>query len=890
MSPHRLLRWLKDVLARPRVERELEAELDFHLQTRADQLEAQGLVRAEALRRARIELGMLELHRDDVRAARGLRWVELLLGDLRYAMRGLRRSPLYATTAILVLALPLTAALLLHALYAAYAYESPPIERLEHWIQIQGESREARVYSRFRADEADALVAAPPAALADLYSVRHFSQPMLGGQLQRGMGAAVSADYFQQIGIGARIGRVFEGDRDDSMGVVLSEAGWDQLFDRAPEVVGRSLDIGGQTFAVIGVADRGFNGSHAIAHLVFLRQSDYRALFAGPAEDTELFYEIGGFLARDADPALAEQQLQARLEAFARLRSPDLELARLRVSRSEGRLNAGDREEMILASLPAAIAIILMLLVASANLANLVLARFSARAGELGVRAALGASRLRLLLQLWLECGLLGLGAAVIALGLGALLLAPLHRHVFGLIAEMGIRLIEVQLSVHSLLPVLALALLCTLAFGLLPALVVTRRSRGSGGAQQLGQSLRGGPASRLRAGLMVTQVAASCFLLVIAGLIAANARRALETPLGYAPERLVGLRAGSAPERLLQRLQALPEVEGIGASSQMPLMGEAPRLAVRSDAGDGSARSLAAQVRPVDAGWLRLLGLSPLRGRLLGTHEDSRSAVALVSRSTAERLWPGADPLGRSLELIHDPEVPPPFGEASKQPDASALPSRRVEVVGVVPDIATGFLFGGGDGPVVYVPGRIGEAALGSLLLRLRDTRPETQAAVFRACSALAPLEDCAPMPLTEALRIQRLPVLVAARVATGLGAVALLITCLGLYGLVAYGVQQRRRELGLRLALGASRARVIGTVMRDARRQIALGLVIGLPLAFALSRVLASLTDRITSFDAIAFVAVPLLLALLAALAAYLPARASARIDPAESLRAEG
>jgi hypothetical protein len=217
-------------------------------------------------------------------------------------------------------------------------------------------------------------------------------------------------------------------------------------------------------------------------------------------------------------------------------------------------------------------------------------------------------------------------------------------------------------------------------------------------------------------------------------------------------------------------------------------------------------------------------------------------------------------------------------------------LPSRRVEVVGVVPDIATGFLFGGGDGPVVYVPGRIGEAALGSLLLRLRDTRPETRAAVFRACSALAPHEDCAPMPLTEALRIQRLPVLVAAQVATGLGAVALLITCLGLYGLVAYGVQQRRRELGLRLALGASRARVIGTVMRDARRQIALGLVIGLPLAFALSRVLASLTDRITSFDAIAFVGVPLLLALLAALAAYLPARASARIDPAESLRAEG
>lgn len=890
MSPRRLLRWVHDVLARRRIEDELDAELDFHLQTRADQLEAQGLDRAEALRRARIELGMLELHRDDVRAARGLRWVELLLGDLRYALRGLRRSPLYALTAMLVLALPLTAALLLHALYAVYAYESPPLERLDRWVQLQGESREAKVYSRFRANEADALVAAPPAAFADLYSVRHFSQPLLGGQLQRGMGAAVSADYFQQLGIGARIGRVFARDRNDAMGVVLSEAGWDQLFDRAPDVVGRSLDIGGQSFAVIGVADRGFNGSHPIAQLVFLRQSDYRALFAGPAEDSELFYEVGGFLSAGADPALAEQQLQASAQVFAQRRPPDLELARLRVHRSEGRLNAGDREEMILASMPAAAAIVLMLLVASANLANLVLARFSARAGELGVRAALGASRLRLLVQLWLECGLLGLGAAAIALALGALLLAPLHAHVFGLIAEMGIRLIDVQLSAHSLLPVLGLALLCTLAFGLVPALVVTRRSRGGGGAQQVGQALRGGPASRLRAGLMVTQIAASCFLLVVAGLIAANARKTLETPLGYAPERLVGLRAGSAPERLLQRLQELPEVEGIGASSQMPLMGEAPRQAVRAQDGDGSARSLAAQVRPVDAGWLRLLGLAPLRGRLLGAHEDGHSAVALISRSTAERLWPDADPLGRSLELINDPEAPPPFAEASTQPDAWALPSRRIEVVGVVPDIATGFLFGGGDGPVVYVPARIGEAALGSLLLRLRDTRPETRAAVFRACAALAPQEDCAPMPLTEALRIQRLPVLVAAQVASGLGAVALLITCLGLYGLVAYGVQQRRRELGLRLALGASRGRLIASVMRDARRQIALGLAIGLPLAFALSRLLASLTDRITVFDPIAFFAVPLLLSLLAALAAYLPARASARIDPAESLRAEG
>ena len=521
------------------------------------------------------------------------------------------------------------------------------------------------------------------------------------------------------------------------------------------------------------------------------------------------------------------------------------------------------------------------------------LARFSARASELGVRAALGASRLRLLLQLWLECGLLGLGASVLALALGAVLLGPVHARVFSLIAEMGISLIEVRLSAHSLLPVLGLAFICTLAFGLLPALVVTRRSRASGNAQQLGQAMRGGDAPRLRAALMVTQIAASCFLLVIAGLIAANARRTLDTPLGYAPERLVGLSAGSAPERLAQHLRSLPEVEGIAASSLMPLMGEPERVAVRAQLDNGSAHSAAAQLRPVDAAWFELLGLAPLRGRLLRAHEDSHASVAVISRSAAERLWPGADPIGRSLDLIEASDAAQTrlrlAGEMGDIATSGEL-RRRVEIVGVVPNIATGFLFVGGDGPVVYVPGRIGEAALGSLLLRLRDTQAQTRAAVFSACAALAPQDDCGTTPLTDALRIQRLPVIVAAEVASGLGAVALVISCLGLYGLVAYGVQQRRRELGLRLALGASRQRLIATVMRDARRQITLGLTIGLPLAFVLTRLLAQLTDRITLFDPLAFVGVPLLLALLAALAAYLPARASAGIDPAESLRGEG
>lgn len=889
MSPHRVLRWLNDVLARRRIERELDAELDFHLQSRADELEAQGLDRAEALRRARIELGMLELHRDGVRAARGLRWVDALASDLRYAARSLIRSPLYALTAVGVLTLPLAAALLLHAIFATYALQSPPIERVERWVSLEGRSAEQARFSQFSADEAEALLREAPAAFEGLYSVRTLGHPLLvDTRLQKGMGAAVSENFFQLLGVGARLGRVFAAGQDaDRFGVVLSENGWEQLFERAPDVVGRSLDIEGHRFEVIGVADRGFNGSHPIAQLYFIRQGDHRHLFG--ARPTDLLHTVSGFLAQDATARLATEQLASGAAALSAARPEYMRLDAIEVERQFGRLGAADREELMLASIPAGVAVLLMLLIGSSNLANLVLARFAARAGELGVRSALGASRTRLLSRLLVECGLIGAAATLLALGLAGLLLGPVHARVFGLIAELGASLVEVHLGWDSVLPALLLAVACTLAFGLLPALAVTRRSVLDGGASSLSQSLRSNMAARLRGGMMVTQIAASCFLLVVAGLIAANARNALDTPLGYAPERLLGLAAGSAPALRRQRLLELPQVEAVGASSHMPLMGEPVRGAVRTVDASGAALSLTAQIRPVDSEWLPLLNLQPLRGRL--PYPDESGSVALLSRSAAEALWPGEDPLGRRLDLIEKQDAwdstPADADEPTREPLES---TRRVEVIGVVPDIATGFLFAGSDGPVVYTPARIGDPALASLLLRLSDTRPETIVAVYRACADGASSSECAPLRVSSALRIQRLPLMVAAEIAQALGVIALAISCLGLHGLVAYGVQQRRRELGLRLALGASRARLIATVMRDARTQIVLGLAIGLPLAFALTRALAQFTDRITLLDPLAFIGVPLLLAALAALAAYLPARASTRIDPAESLRADG
>jgi hypothetical protein len=270
------------------------------------------------------------------------------------------------------------------------------------------------------------------------------------------------------------------------------------------------------------------------------------------------------------------------------------------------------------------------------------------------------------------------------------------------------------------------------------------------------------------------------------------------------------------------------------------------------------------------------VLGIDLLRGRGFTRADEAGAQVALVSRRTADTLWPGREPLGQVFEL-------------PAQENLGRLRHGRFEVVGVVEDVVSAWFAAGIDGSAVYLPLAAGDPAVGSLVLQVGDTSPSTLEALTRAGARAAPEQAVELMPMGLAVRMQKLPFFAAAAVAGGLGWIALGISCLGLYGLVGYMVVQKRTEIGVRMALGAPPSRVVRELLSIAVRQVGLGLAIGLPLAFAAARLGASISERLGGFDVFAFVGVPLLLGALALFAAWLPARHGARIAPAEALRAD-
>lgn len=864
---------LNTLFNRRRFERELDDELAFHLDCRIEQLQRDGLDAVEARRRARIELGMRELYTDGVRRARGLEPFDRLLMATRHAWRGLSRSPGFLITAVLVLAVPLAAGVVMYGLFAAYALNTPPLERVERWVYAEGRDADGRLISNFHTVEAAALLADPPPALEGLYSHRGATLPLHGLRPAKGMGAAVSDNFFRLTGVPARMGRLWLGDDDqrDADSVILTERGWRKLFDGAPDVVGRSLQIGGRSFSVIGVTDRGFSGIMPIATLYYLRAGDYATLHA--EDDPNLLdVEVGGFARNDANVEAASAALAARAAALTVTRDPDLQLVRIDVQPREGVLREADRQEMLLAGLPVALAVLLMMAVAAANLANLLLARYAARRHDLALRAALGAGRLRLFFHLLGESLLLALVAGLLAVLLAALLMQPIHHQVFGLLAEMGFDLLEVPFHASSIVFALGLAMFAALLFGGLPAWWMTApwASR-SAGKPDIAALKRGEPRG-LRGLLMGVQVATSVFLMVLAGLIAGNARDAERVGLGFDPQPLVSVRGAIDDGRLAEHLRRQPGVAEVSATSGMPFMRGLPRVAAVRD-----GRSDVVQLRYVDAHWWAALGVAPRAGRGFSAHEPADSPIAVVSARAASLLWPEGQPLGRRLQL------------RAEDGSGNATLDRRVEVVGVAEDLATGWLLGDPLRAVVYLPAVAGSEQAPTLLLRLNDGSPRAIAAVHRACAELAGEVDCSPMRLSDAVRLQQVPFAVARWLATSIAWVALAISCVGLYGLIGYAVVQQRRALGVRLALGAQRRDVVRHVMRGAVRPILIGVLVGLPIAFALARAIASVTDRLRTFDVQAFITDPLLLVAIALLAAWLPARRSATIPPSESLRSE-
>jgi len=863
--------WLSALVRRHEFERDLDDELAFHLEQRSQQLCAQGVDAAEANRRARIELGMLELHRDSVRRAWGLSLVDDVSRSVRLALRSLLRTRGFTLTAVTVLALPLALGVLLYGLFATYAFQMPAFERVDRWFYLEGRTAEVKPVSSFTEAEAAQLLSDPPAMVEGLFSHQPINEPLSTDQHYRGLGESVSDNFFRLTGLPPALGRLWFGPDDprDRDTLILSARGHDKLFGRDAEVIGQQVRIGERSFTVIGVIGRDYGGLMEVGVLYWIRAQDRPPTVAG--SDDSLAVELGGFLREGASVEALTAALEGRAAALSLDRDAEVQLVGIDAVKRSGVMREADRRDVIIAGIPLAVLMLLILLIAAANLANLVLARFSARRHDLALRAALGASRGRLFFEMLLECLLLGAMAGLAALLLVALLLQPIHQAVFGLISEMGLDLIELHIGWGTVLVAFGMALFAAACFGTLPAWWLTAPFTGKGSANPDAGALKKSEPKGLRGGLMTLQLAASVFLVVLAGLVAANARVTRDAEIGFDPGPMVALSGIVDGGRLARELELLPNVAGVSATSTIPFMAPMHVANAQRDGQDDRVR-----LRFVDAGWWGLLGLELQAGRRFNRAEGETSPSAIVSERAATLLWPNESPLGKTLRLQGDEE------------DGWVI-DRQVEVVGVVKDYASGWLLGDPLRAVVYLPAPAGSAAAPTLMIALRDASAAQLVELQRDCLHIAPQASCQPVRIADALRMQRLPLTIASRLSASLAWLALAISCVGLYGLVSYAVVRQRKALGVRLALGARAQDVVRHVMRGAAWPVLWGLLIGLCLAWALSRLLAHVTEHVLTFSINAFVFEPLLLVVVALLAAWLPARRSAAISPSECLRSD-
>jgi predicted permease len=435
-------------------------------------------------------------------------------------------------------------------------------------------------------------------------------------------------------------------------------------------------------------------------------------------------------------------------------------------------------------------------------------------------------------------------------------------------VTQAGLTLAPIEVHMRVLMFAAALGLVAGLAFGLLPALETTAPDLVSG-ARRDGLALGGRIRPQRLAGLLVgAQVTASLVLLVLASLLLRSAQSASRLDAGYDVGRLIDLRFPHPDARTLARLRENPRVAAASATGRVPLQGSLPR---HSMIVDGAARSL--RYNYVDETYFETLGLRLTAGRGFRAEEAAqRTPVVVISAATARILWPGQSALGRALDVTAD-----------GGPDRA-----RYEVIGVVPDVVSGIFFQGRDPSAVYFPAAVGSPQATEILVRSRGETGATVEALRGFCSDVDRAVLCEPKTLRELAALQRFPFLAASVVASALGSLALVLTSIGLYGVVAFAVVQRVREVGIRLALGATPLQVLRLFLERAARNVLLGLAVGLPIGALLVHFAARFFG-LDAFDPLTLIGVPLLLVVVALTAAFVPARRATLSDPMISLRVE-
>jgi predicted permease len=865
---------LRGTLRPRRRDAELEEELRVHLELAAEHQQHQA---GHAARAAAIRWGSVAQSMDALRDQRSLPWLDDLIRDLRYGLRALRRNPLFASVAVLTLALGIGANTAIFTLADAVLLRSLPVAHPRELVVLRQIGPSGDMFPFTSAAAADLALSRD--VLSGLTAFRPvLNNPVsVNGETELANTQAVSGTYHVVLGINAAIGRTLT-EQDHDPVAVISHRYWTRRFAGDPNVLGRVLDVQGRQFTIVGVTPPEFFGTQPG------RQIDVTVPLAAqtmkmPPNARWLF--LVGRLAPGISREQARAALTVRWATIAAAQSHGRGPVTLELDAGAQGLNELRRQFSVpLQILMAAVGVVL--LVACANLAGLLIVRASTRQQEIAVRLTLGAARARIVRQLLTESALLaaagGAGGVALAYWTTDLLLAMMSRGRTPIV-------LDVLPNARTLAFAAAVTIVTAVLFGLLPAIGASRIEV----HPRLKRSAAGGEQTSTTWGraMVAAQVAMLVLLLTSAGLFGRTLQKLRSVDAGFHQDQVLVVRISPGPayraerartlyDDLATRFSGLPTVQSVSMSMDTPLGGDpsmsSTGIAVVGQPADGEDAPRVYH-NLVGPRFFETMGIPILAGRDFMPEDDERAPrCVVISESVARRYFRDEDPLGRQIV----------FGRVP------------ASIVGVAKDVRYTTLRA--DAPLVtYRPHRQDTIAPADTFLIRSSAPPEVIAPVVRAeVRAAAP---SLPPPSVVSLEDQIAGVLVQERMlaalSTALGALAAILAAIGIYSTVAAKVTRRQREIGIRMALGALPGQIVRMVVNETFGIVAVGLAIGVPAALAAGRaargLLAGVLFELSPSDPLILFCSTAAILLIATLAAYMPARRASRIDSAAAVRCE-
>ncbi|MES2220832.1 MAG: ABC transporter permease [Acidobacteriota bacterium] len=885
---------LRRLTQRAKNDEELAEEIESHLAHEQDANAARGLSADEARRRARVRFGNPRATRERVWLDRSLPWIETLLRDLRFAWRSLKKTPAFTAIAILVIAVGIGVNTAVFSVINTVLLKPLTYPDPQSLVQMMNTSRQGSFpganIPKFNIWSQQKKIFQQVAA----YDFGGAGMNLTGGdQPQQVQGIHVSAGYFALFGAPVAVGRTFTAAEDSPHGgntVVLNYGLWKSRFGGNPNIVGSNIQLDGQPYQVVGVIGRGFV-TDTPADLWVPFQFDLAS------QDMAHYFTVAARLKSGVTIAQANAQLRLAADQYRRMYGAD-------ALQSDAGFGVRSLRESMIGDTRSSLFVLLgavgfVLLIACANVANLLLARASARKRELATRAALGAGRGQIVRQLLTESLTLSLCGGALGLMLGFVGLRLLLRINPGDIPRLGEKGSAVTLDLHVLLFTLGISILTGILFGLAPAIRASRPNLALVLNENSSRSGLGFRSGKLRSILVIFEMAMTLVLLIGAALLVRTFFKLQAVDPGFTTENILTMAMSIGGDRFQKtapvaqliregsdRVMAVPGVADVAVTNCLPMFsGFGMTFDVVGRPHGKSPFTGGAGFYSTSWSFFQTFKIPLLRGREFTRQDDgSAPGVAIINEAMAKQYWPKGDPLTDRIQI--GVGAGPAFAEQPRQ------------IIGIVGDTHDG---GPNRAPaaIMYIPlAQMPdlETALNSRVAPLywiirTQVNPYTLrapiTAVLREASGGLPVAHVRSMREIEARNIARQRFNMMLLII--FGSAGLLMAVIGVYGVMSYSVQQRTQELGVRMALGAQTWNLRNMVIGQGMMLSGLGVVAGIAGAFAVTRFLASFLFGVKTWDPVAFLAAPLILCVVALFAVWIPARRATRVDPMTALRIE-